>query len=211
MVKKIILGVVAVLALAVIGLLVGASMQPDTFRVERSLEMNAPANVIYTQVADLQKWGEWSPWEKLDPNMSKTFEGEPGTVGSSYSWSGNDDVGSGTMSISELTPDKNVSMDLMFKTPMESSATTAVDLEAKGNSTNVTWSMEGNNEGLVAKMFYMFMDFDAMIGKDYDEGLGMLKTATEKIAAKKAAEAEVVAETEEGGENGTKADEAGEG
>jgi hypothetical protein len=69
-----------------------------------------------------------SPWEKLDPNMQKTFEGPAAGVGQSYAWNGNKKVGKGKMTIEESVPGQKVGMKLEFVEPMESTATCALTL-----------------------------------------------------------------------------------
>src|SRR4051812_25279961 len=97
MFKKLLL----VLVLAIGGFLAYAATRPDTYRVTRSMTIEAPAPVIFSQVDDFKSWAAWSPWDKLDPNMKKTFEGPAEGVGASYSWQGNDKVGKGRMTVTD--------------------------------------------------------------------------------------------------------------
>ena len=102
MVKKILIGLAAVIVVfAVI-----VAMQPAEFRVMRSATIAAPAPVVFAQVNDFHKWEAWSPWEKLDPNMKKTYEGAPAGTGAIYAWSGNKDVGEGRMTLTESRPNE---------------------------------------------------------------------------------------------------------
>ena len=52
-----------------------AAMKPDTFAVKRVVSIKAPPEKIAALVTDFHQWGSWSPWEKLDPNMKRTFTG----------------------------------------------------------------------------------------------------------------------------------------
>ena len=47
----------------------------DTFTVQRSTTINAPAERVYGHLIDFNKWADWSPWESMDPSMSKSFSG----------------------------------------------------------------------------------------------------------------------------------------
>ena len=49
------------------------AMQPSDFRIERSATMRAPAAAPYAQVNDFQKWRDWSPWEKVDPQLKRAL------------------------------------------------------------------------------------------------------------------------------------------
>ena len=91
MLKKILIGVGAALAL----LLVVIALQPATFHVERSLTMAASPEAAFAQVNDFHAWSAWSPWEKLDPSMKRSYDGAPAGVGAKYAWVGNKDVGGG--------------------------------------------------------------------------------------------------------------------
>jgi hypothetical protein len=39
----------------------------DTFRVERSVSIQAPAEKIFPLIDDFYRWENWAPWEKIDP------------------------------------------------------------------------------------------------------------------------------------------------
>ena len=191
MLKKILIAVAVIL----VGFLAFAATRPDTYRVERTKDIAAPAEAAYAQIADFRAWEQWSPWEKLDPQMQKNHEGAPGTVGASYSWQGNDDVGKGKMTFTELESPKHVAIKLEFIEPFASVATTHFRVEPKGaDATQVTWSMEGENN-FMGKVFSIFMDMDSMIGADFEKGLAELDTASQG-AAKKMAEARAAAQAE---------------
>jgi hypothetical protein len=70
-------------------------MRPDTFRVQRSIDINAPADKIFPLINDYRNWGSWSPYEHVDPDMQRTFSGAPSGKGSIYEWRGNKNIGHG--------------------------------------------------------------------------------------------------------------------
>src|SRR6187549_2342796 len=102
MLKKILIGVAALIA----GLLVVISLQPATFHVERSTTVNATPEAAFAQVNDFHAWSAWSPWEKLDPAMKRSYGGAPAGVGATYAWVGNEEVGEGRMTIVHGEPTK---------------------------------------------------------------------------------------------------------
>lgn len=173
--KKIALGVLVVIVLAVAALLIGAAMQPDSFRVERSRELAATPDQIRPQLTDLRRWAEWNPWADLDPNQRNTFSEPSEGVGASYEWEGNDDVGEGRMEITSVTDDA-VRYHLAFIEPFASESEVEIAMEPAGERTRVVWSMEGDND-FVGKLFGVFMDMDAMIGADFERGLEKLERA----------------------------------
>jgi hypothetical protein len=177
MLKKILIGLGALLAL----LLIAISLQPATFHVERSITIAAPAETVFAQVNDFHAWGAWSPWEKLDPGMKRTHEGAPAGVGAKYAWAGNKEVGEGRMTIEKSTPGSEVGIKLEFLKPFEATNTATFTFQKTPNGTKTTWAMDGKNN-FVSKAMHLVMDMDKMIGPDFERGLAAMKTAAEKAA-----------------------------
>lgn len=175
MLKTIALAVVA----AVAALLIFAATRPDTFRVERTARIDAPAEKIFPLIDDFHRWGAWSPYEKLDPEMQRSFGGSASGKGATYAWESKGKAGAGRMEITESTPSSKITIDLDFTRPMEGHNVAEFTLRPQGNATQVTWSMHGPSP-YVAKLMGIFFNMDQMIGKDFETGLANLKTATEK-------------------------------
>ena len=179
--------VLLVLAIGIGGFIAFAATRPDTYKVERSLKMEAPADIVFAQLDNFKSFSAWSPWDKLDPNMKKTFEGPAQGVGAGYAWEGNDKVGKGKMTITNTTPPTSVVYKLEFLEPFASVATTTFSIKPEGEkASHVTWTMDGKND-LIGKAFGIFMDMDKMIGTDFEKGLGSLKGIAEGEAVKRAA------------------------
>lgn len=181
--KTIFIILLALVALLVIRGLFGSK----TFRIERSTLIKAPAEMIYPKISSLKNMHDWSPWKEKDPNAKMTMEGTDGTIGASMSWEGNDDVGSGKQEITELVPNKSVRTALHFYKPWEAENVATFDLVPSGDSTKVTWGMEGEN-GFMMRVMSVFMDMDKMVGPDFEKGLSNLKKTTEEECAKMEAE-----------------------
>ena len=167
----------AILPVALIALLVYAAARPNTFKVQRSTRIAAPPVVIASHINDFREWSAWSPYEKLDPAMQRTFSGPTKGVGAVYEWNGNSKAGAGHMEIVEDTPER-VAFKLEFTRPMRANNVSAFDLVPEGGETNVTWSMEGP-AAYVMKLMGVFMNMDNMIGRDFEAGLGNLKRICE--------------------------------
>lgn len=161
------------------GVLVFAGTRPDAFRVERSVSIKAPPEKIYPYFDDFNRWAVWSPWEKLDPAMKRTFSGAPSGKGSAYAWQGNSKVGEGRMEILESTPSSKLLIKLDFIKPFEGHNTAEYTLVPSGDTTQVTWAMYGPST-YVTKLMGVFVSMDSMIGKDFEAGLANLKAAAEK-------------------------------
>jgi hypothetical protein len=178
MLKKILIGIAAVIVLFVIIV----ALQPGQYRVSRSATITAAPSVVFEHVNDLHKWDAWSPWAKLDPAMKVTFDGPAAGAGASYAWVGNKDVGEGKMSITETKANELVRLKLEFIKPFTSTAMTEFTFKPEGNQTSVTWSMSGH-KNFISKAFCLFMNMDKMVGGDFEKGLASLKSVVQ-VAAK---------------------------
>lgn len=191
MLKKILVG----LLVLVVGVLGFAATRPDSFRIVRSAKIAAPAEVVFGQLTDFHRWGSWSPWEKLDPALKKTYAGAENAVGHGYAWEGNKDVGKGKMTITEVAAPKSLKIKLEFLEPMAATNDTIFTVKPAGESVEVEWAMEGKNN-FVSKIFGLFMNLDDMVGKDFEKGLVALKKVSEDEAVAAAAAAKKKAEEE---------------
>lgn len=188
MVKKLGIGLVAVVALFV----VVVATRPAEFSVSRSTQVSAPADVVYAHVADFHEWASWSPWEKLDPGMKKTYSGPAAGVGAKYEWVGNQDVGSGAMTIADAKPNEAVGITLEFKEPFPTTNRTDFTFAPAAGGTTVSWTMSGKND-FMGKAFSLFFNMDKAVGADFEKGLAALKSVAE-ARARKAAEEKAAAD-----------------
>jgi polyketide cyclase/dehydrase/lipid transport protein len=170
--------VVAVVLVLVVAALVYAATKPDAFRVERSADIQAPPERIFALVNDLPSHGAWSPWEKKDPAMTRTYSGPTSGKGAVYEWDGNKNIGKGRMEITDSSPSSRVVFKLDFFKPFEAHNVAEIALEAAENSTNVTWAIYGPNTYL-SKAMSLFFSVDKMIGREFEAGLANLKSLTE--------------------------------
>lgn len=155
-------------------------LSPESeFRVERSARIAAAPEKVFPLIDDLRAWSAWSPWEKLDPAMKKTFGGPARGAGATYAWEGNKKVGAGRMEITESVPSSRVAIKLDFLMPFEARNVAEFRLDADGGATVVTWSMRGPAQ-LFWKVMGLFMNMDKMIGKDFEAGLAAMKASAEK-------------------------------
>ena len=116
---KITLIVLAVIALGVGGILAYAATRPDDFRVQRSAIIKAPPEKIFPLINDFKHWATWSPYEKIDPAMKRTYGATTAGKGATYAWEGNNNVGSGSMEILNAPAPSKVIIKLDFMKPFE--------------------------------------------------------------------------------------------
>jgi hypothetical protein len=171
--KKILIGLV-VLILAVV---VVSQFLPSTYHAERSVTIAAKPPAIHPWINDLKKWPEWSPWTAAkDPTLVYAYEGSEQGVGAVSKWDSKK-FGDGMMKIVESDPAKGVKFDLSFNKGKYLSVG-KIAFEPAGESTKVTWSMDGTvGRNPLDRIFSVMME--KMIGPDFDEGLGKLKAKAE--------------------------------
>ena len=175
-------------ALTVIGCLVVAgitivmvlaAMKPAQFRVSRSVAIKAPPDKIFPLINDFKAWTAWSPYENKDPEMKRTYGPTTAGKGATYAWDGNGNVGGGNMLITDAPAPSKVALDLNMIRPMTANNKVEFILTPAGDSTTVTWAMNGNSP-YWAKIFHVFFDMDKMVGGDFEAGLAKLKSVAER-------------------------------
>ncbi|MCX7363315.1 MAG: SRPBCC family protein [Alphaproteobacteria bacterium] len=176
---KILAIVGVVLVVVVAGILIYAATKPNDFRVQRALAIKATPEKLFAMISDLHGWAAWSPYEKKDPAMKRSFAGAPSGKGAIYEWDGNKNVGKGRMEVLESTPPAKVVIKLDFFSPFEAHNTAEFTLVPQGDTTTVTWAMYGPSPYL-SKVIGTVMDMDKMIGTDFAAGLANLKALAEK-------------------------------
>jgi len=175
MLKTIAIIVVVLIA----GVVILAAMKPDSFSVQRAATIKAPPEKVFALINDFKAWGAWSPWEKKDPAMKRTFSATTSGKGAHYAWDGNKDVGQGSMTVTESAPPSKVVLNLDFIKPFEGHNIVEFTLTPQGDATSVNWLMHGP-ANFMSKIMQVFCSMDRMVGKDFETGLANLKAAAEK-------------------------------
>ncbi|WP_158885500.1 SRPBCC family protein [Rhodanobacter sp. L36] len=165
--------------IAIVAVLAVAATRPDAFRVERSITIKAPPERIFARIDDFHQWASWSPYEKMDPAMRRSFSGSTSGNGATYAWDGNSKAGAGRMEIVQSSSPSKIVIKLDFTRPIEGHNLAEFTLQPQGEMTTVTWSMHGPSP-YVAKLMGIFFNMDHMIGKDFEVGLANLKAVSEK-------------------------------
>ena len=165
--------IVTALTVVVAAILIMAATRPDSFRVERSIRVSAPPEKIFHYVNDFHQWGVWSPYEKLDPSMKRTFGGAAAGKGAVYEWDGNSKAGQGRMEIIDSDEPARIVIKLDFIKPITGHNRATFNFRPAGSGTQVTWSMDGPTP-YIAKLMGLFFNMDRLIGADFESGLANL-------------------------------------
>lgn len=166
---------IAIVAVILIGLLIAiAASRPNEFRIERRLVIPAAAEAIFPLVNDLAAWRGWSPWEKKDPAMQRTYSTQTAGNGAQYEWLGNREVGQGRMTVIESRPAERVRIRMDFLAPFRITHEAEFVFTRTGDGTEVVWAMTGKHP-FIGKVMCLFFNPDNMIGKDFEAGLAALQ------------------------------------
>ncbi len=179
----VLIAVAVIVVVAIAAILILGAMRPDTFVVQRSATINAPAEKIFPLINDYKNWASWSPYEKIDPDMKRTFSGAPNGKGAIYQWEGNKNIGNGRMEILDTSPSR-IDIKLDFIAPFEAHNMAEFTMTPEGggtnvNSTNVTWAMRGPIP-YKFKIMHVIFNMDKMVGNQFAEGLANMKRVAEK-------------------------------
>lgn len=145
--------------------------------ITRELEINAAPEQIAGWIVDFHKWVSWSPWEEVDPNLSRTYSGPPSGIGTHYAWSGNKKAGQGTMEITAVDP-TSIKIDLTFLKPFKSASRTQFEFKPATDGTTVIWQVH-TPKTLGMRIAGIFINFEKQVGADLEKGLAKLKVAVE--------------------------------
>ena len=172
MLRNIILGLSGLILLIV----AGAYLVPADVHVERTVAINAPPEAIFPYINDYRAFNQWSPWADRDPDAVYEFSGPPAGIGATISWSGNDQVGSGTQAITASTFPSHLETSLDFGD--QGVGTAFFDLDLTDTGTDVTWGFD-TDMGMNPIARYMGLMMDGWIGGDYEQGLMNLRDLVE--------------------------------
>jgi effector-binding domain-containing protein len=177
---KKVLKTLVIIIIVVIGLFFIIPLFMDTqYNLKRTVVVDADKETVKNYMGNFENFQDWSPWAEMDEEMEIEISGEAGTVGSSYEWEGNEDVGEGVMTITEVTND-TVKIKLKFEEPFESESPTYYAFKDVDGKTEVTWYMEGEMS-YPWNIMGLFVNMEEAIGKDFEKGLGKLKSKVESL------------------------------
>lgn len=167
---------IAVTGLAM-ALLAGAYVLPGEVVVQRSAVIEAPPAAVYAVLDDLGRFSDWSPWARLDRDVSYAVTGPAEGVDQTVAWQSRDwRIGSGTMTIVASVPARQVMIALDLG--RLGKATSVFDLAPAGSGTAVTWGFKAELGGNPLRRL-MGPLYGWWVGSEYLQGLANLKQLLE--------------------------------
>ena len=143
------------------------------YEFERIIEIDAPIDSVYNQLANLHNWPNWAVWWKNDSTIVTEFNEVRSGKGASMKWKG-EEVGIGGLEIIDCNIEgMEIKLNLGGMTPSG-----FFEFEEIDGRTKVTWSMKG---GMPFFIRFMTLFMDKMAGPDLEEGLNRLKDVCELV------------------------------
>lgn len=173
---KIILKLLGGLAVLVLVLVVVAFFLPRTYRIERTIVINAKPEAVFAQFGDLKAWKNWGAWQERDPGMKMTYSEKTTGVGAWSAWESKAE-GNGKMTITAVEPAKSATYLLEFP-DMGMQSTGSMTLQPAEGGVKVVW-VDAGELGMnpMSRWFGLFLD--GMIGPDFEKGLAKMKRLVE--------------------------------
>lgn len=154
------------------------AVQPPQYQVAREITISASAETIFPYINNAKKMNSWNPWIELAPKSKVTFSGPEEGVNATTSWTGDENLGTGSATVVESIPNSLVKTRLEYTKPYVMTQAAQITLKPTSNQTIVRWSVSGENT-FVGRLFCYFMDMDKMVGGAFEKGLAKLKILIE--------------------------------
>lgn len=164
-----IIGIILFIALVLI------FFAPTTMHVERTVEINAPASIVWNDIVRFEKFNEWNSWKQMDSTARFTVTGDDGTIGATDSWKGSK-IGEGKLQHLSMDTYKSVTQKLTFITPFASESDVFFNLSEAAGKTKVTWGFDTRYKR-PQNVMSLFMK--GALEKDFHHGLSNLKSMAE--------------------------------
>lgn len=168
------------LLFVIISTLALSFLLPTRQRLEKSITVNAPASVVFEQVAKLNAFNQWSVWSQGDSTAVYTYSGTDGALGATSSWKGHPLLsGEGKLEIIAIEPGKTVTHSLELTDPKKVSASSRFTVVEQNGISTVTWDFSLAT-ARPWNIFNLFADINKEKGADFERSLQALKERVEK-------------------------------
>lgn len=128
------------------------------YEVQSSRVINAPAPLLFREVADFENWKTWQAWQDIKGiNMKVTGEGQG--EGAGLTWQA-DDIRDGRIHNTALIPYNSIEQEIVMQTIIgEAYGKIKWTFEPEGDQTRVTWKLEGD-QSFKEKLAFTVQDDD---------------------------------------------------
>lgn len=172
--KKVLRFLLILIIILFVGYLILCIATPAQMTVVESTTINAPKNVVWNQMVDLENQQNWSPWKEMDPTVKTTITGPAGQVGQKSAWTSESNVGE--MTIITIEGD-SMRYDMHFVEPFEGDAVGWVTVSGEDGAVVATSGYSGETSFWMRGMNALFGR--RMMEKMLERGLELLKEYVE--------------------------------
>jgi ribosome-associated toxin RatA of RatAB toxin-antitoxin module len=171
--------IAAYIVMGLVGLFfIVPALMPGKYNVEKSTVINKSPDHVFNNVADLNHYRDWNPWQKMEPGAKAEITGTPKTVGHKFFWEGKK-IGSGSLTVRSLNAPSDLQLDLAFIKPWKTEALDSWTFEKQSeNSTKVTWKNSGPLPYPMARLMGPMVVKN--LNQQFEQGLKSLKEMCEK-------------------------------
>lgn len=128
------------------------------YKVETGKLINAPAPMLYREVADLSNWKTWNAWNAIE-GMDMNLTGEAMAEGSAITWQA-DEIRDGSIATTELVPYSRIEQLLNMQTIIgEAEGEITWTFTPEDGGTRVIITLEGN-QSFKEKLAFSIQDDD---------------------------------------------------
>jgi uncharacterized protein YndB with AHSA1/START domain len=174
MLKNTIIGAAVIFVVVTLG----GYLLPAKYEASRSIDINAPLDLVFSYVNNPRKGESWSPWLAADPTTKVTYNDVAEGQGAAYTWTG-ENSGEGKATITESSLNQKIVMALDFKD--QGLATAVWTFTPSGSGVKATWALQGD-AGMNPLARYVGLMIDSLIGPVFEDGLTRLKKVAEEQA-----------------------------
>src|SRR5688572_25483592 len=174
---------VTLFAVVACGMATVTAARPHEFHYQWTVEVEAPVDVVERQLVDLHRWVGWSPYDRVDHDMERTFAGPDSGPGASLAWRGDHRVGAGHVVLTRVIPGQVVHALILVDRPIRSASMATFSLaNPRPGITTVTWQVEGR-ASLQNRLLMGLGVFEGHVKGKLIVGLQTLKEIAEAEAA----------------------------
>lgn len=128
------------------------------YEVQSSRVINAPAPLLFREVADFENWKTWNAWQDIK-GIDMKVTGEGRGEGAGLTWQA-DDIRDGRINNTAVIPYNSIEQEIVMQTIIgEADGILKWTFEPEGEQTRVTWRLEGE-QSFKEKLAFTVQDED---------------------------------------------------
>lgn len=168
---------------------------PDSFKANKTVQIDAPIQMVFNEIIDLDSWKDWSPWIGRDSSMEIIFGEIKSGIGAVYSWK-SENSGNGSLIIDQANYPVQVRSKMEFE-EWKGISYSYWDLSiASSQQTELNWRLETDTPISFFVRGIMYLNgSEKKLQEGLDHGIQQIKSVLEeKRASNQAIVQEIIME-----------------